>query len=110
MPSQAQTIALIQIFDYVTANGVAVANAQVTCVLNQTGATVTSSPTSQVPTDPVQISTTTDGNGYYAFSVPSNNIITPSGSWYIIREPNRTMRVAIPAGAGPFQASANLAT
>jgi hypothetical protein len=111
MPTQAQTIATVTLFDYETANGVGQQGVPVTCQLVSAGnpPTVASSPTAQVPADQRQQSILTDLNGYWQFVVPSNAIITPAGSYYLVETPYRSMRVAIPSGAGPFQASANLA-
>jgi hypothetical protein len=53
--------------------------------------------------------TTTDVTGYWQVSVVQNTLITPAGTFYVVRTPFRTYRVAIPTGAGPFQASLNLA-
>jgi hypothetical protein len=109
MPSQTQTIQRVVLYDYETANGSALANVGVTVQLVSPSATptVASSPTSQVPADQTQLKDTTDNNGYWEVSVPSNAIITPAGSYYLVVTPNRSLRVAIPSGAGPFQASAN---
>ena len=98
-------------FDYEIADGVALQGIDVSSQLVSPSnvPTVTSTPTTSVPADTTVQHVLTDGNGYWEFSVPSNNIVTPSGSYYLVRSATRSMRVALPSGAGPFQASGNLA-
>jgi hypothetical protein len=102
-----QTLATVTLFDYeYTPDNLPLVNGEIHVWLSHDGATMTAP---QVVLESKRLRTTTDVTGYWQVSVVQNTLITPAGTFYVVRTPFRTYRVAIPTGAGPFQASLNLA-
>src|SRR4029077_11872584 len=107
MPSTPQVVPTVVLFDYaIGTDGKPLVNASVTVTLSQNKATVAAP---QVNLDTGTFKTTTDSNGYWQVTVVSNFILIPAGTWYTVLVGSRSLRVALPTGAGPFQASLNLA-
>src|SRR5438094_215559 len=80
--SAAQVVPTSAVFDYVQNDaGIAIPNVTVTAILNGTF-TTTISP--QVVLNPVQISTTTDGNGFWSLNLVPNTNISPANTTYTV--------------------------
>lgn len=61
--------------------------------------------TDQVALQPVELRTKTDATGFWSLSLVSNNVITPSNTYYSVKVGLlKTYDIAVPAGAGPFVA------
>jgi hypothetical protein len=100
-----QTLSTVVVFDYeYTADNLPLVNGEILVWLGQDQATV-----SNVVLESKRIRVVTDANGFWQLNLVPNLLIAPSGTFYVVRTPFRTYRVAIPGGTGPFQASANLA-
>lgn len=115
MPSVAQAVALVRVYDYLMQpTGAAGGNAKpvqgVIVTLTPIANAQSINPVTQVPAAPIQ-STVTDGNGYWeAWVVPTDNL-NPSGMLYQVDDTFRSYRVnPIAAGIpGPgWQSSAIL--
>lgn len=103
--STLQALSTVVLYDYeYTPDNLPLVNGEIFIWLGQDQATVSS-----VVLESKRIRVTTDANGFWQLSVVPNLIITPAGTYYVVRTPFRTYRFTIPGGAGPFQASANLA-
>jgi hypothetical protein len=103
MPSTPQTVATVVLFDYLTANGTATPNARVSVILNAAKPATAISPLVTLTT--TQWFTTTDPNGYWQFSLPSNTNISPANTYYTVSTPDGSYDVTLGA-TGPYQSTA----
>jgi hypothetical protein len=103
MPSSPQSVPTVILFDYLTANGTAIPNARVSVVLNSTKPATAISPL--VTLALTQWFTTTDPNGYWQFSLPSNTNISPANTYYTVSTPDGSYDVTLGA-TGPYQSTA----
>jgi hypothetical protein len=102
-----QTIATVAVFDYeYQPDNTPLVNGEILVWLGYDAAT-TATPTTVLESR--RIRAVTDSNGFWTLNLVPNLLITPAGTYYVVRTPFRTYRVAIPGGTGPFQASVNLA-
>ena len=104
MPSSPQTVPTVVLFDYFLNDaGVAIPNARITVVLNSTKPATTISPLTTIAL--TQQSTTTDGNGYWQFSLIPNGNIAPANTTYTVQTPDSSYDVTL-GSVGPYQSTA----
>lgn len=98
MPSSPQTVPTYTVFDYeYDATGAAYANAPVSVRLDYSEA-FSISPVVNIESS--DISTTTDGNGYWSVKLVANDNITPASTVYTVRIPNgRSYQISV-SGSG----------
>jgi hypothetical protein len=102
-----QSLATLQVYDYeYTPDNLPLVNGEILVWLAYDNATMTGP---AVVLESKRNRVTTDANGYWTLNLVGNLMITPAGTYYVVRTPFRTYRFTIPGGLGPFQASANLA-
>jgi hypothetical protein len=90
--SSIQSVAVVQVFDYIYAGNTPLQGVPVSVTLNYSQANYTAPLVAQVP---FNAATTTDANGYWTVSVPANNLITPLNTLY-------TVAYAAETGYKPF--------
>src|SRR6266566_7780434 len=100
--SSAQSVPGQAVYDYILDDtGKAVAGVKVTAVLN--GEFITSiSP--QVLIQPTQLTTTTDGNGFWQLSLVPNTNLSPANTTYTIQTPFRSYDIQV-GPSGPYQST-----
>src|SRR5260370_23633660 len=99
LPSAPQYATTVVLFDYeTTPDGQAFANAEIIVWLGHDKATLGAP---AVVLESKRIRVVTDPNGFWQMNLVSNSLITPAGTYYAVRTPQRTYRTALPAGAGP---------
>jgi hypothetical protein len=104
MPSTPQVVAQVVLFDYfLDDTGAAIKNARVSVLLNSTKPTTTISPLTVVAL--TQQYVTTDGNGYWQFSLIPNTNINPANSTYTVQTPDGSYDVTL-GSVGPYQSTA----
>lgn len=100
--SSAQTVATSAVYDYLQNDaGVAIAGVTVIAVLNG-DFTTTISP--QVLLAPIQLSATTDANGFWQLSLIPNTNISPANTTYTIQTPFRSYDIQV-GPSGPYQST-----
>lgn len=102
---------VVQDYEYGT-DGQPLANQEVTIRLAVTLGLVSAAVTggAAVNLEPIEMRTKTDQNGFWSLSnIVRNSDITPGGTYYTVKVGLvRQYQIQLPAGAGPFVASANL--
>lgn len=81
-------------------DGVAIAGVRVQCTLSINYATVAATGDA---IDEIQQTTTTDGNGRYAFTIVGNDLLSPANTVYTIMEPHRSYQIAPQSTNGASQ-------
>src|ERR1700693_4823013 len=96
MPSTPQSVPVVVLFDYLKddSNNPLV-GAKVTVILASTSPVTSITP--QVVLAMVQQSTTTDGNGYWQFSLVPNTNISPANTTYTVLTPAGSYDVTLRA-------------
>ncbi len=104
MPSTPQAVPTVVLFDYLKDDSNnALIGAKVTVVLDAPAPITSVTP--QVVLATVQQSTTTDGNGYWQFSLVPNTNINPANTTYTVQTPAGTYNVTL-GSVGPYQSTA----
>lgn len=102
--STKQALATVIVFDYLyDAQGNPLANQEVVVQLAYNKATYIN-PVVSVPNNPIRV--LTDANGYWQANLVQNSNLNPANTTYSVRSGGQAFDIAVPAGAGPFQASA----
>lgn len=98
--------ATLQVFNILRAqDGSPIGGATVYCSFSFNAATVTATGDAFTPQ---QQSTTTDGNGRYAFTVVGNDLLSPANTVYDIKEPTRAYQIAPQSTNGATQQTTNV--
>jgi len=104
MPSTPQTVATAVLFDYLLNDaGAALSGERIIVTLNAPSPITTISPLTVLTT--TQQQTTTDGNGYWQFSLVPNGNIAPANTVYTVQTPAGTYDVTV-GSVGPYQSTA----
>ena len=104
MPSTPQVVPTVVLFDYLLNDaGAALSGERVIVTLNAPSPITTISPLTVLTT--TQQQTTTDGNGYWQFSLVPNGNISPANTVYTVQTPAGTYDITLGA-TGPYQSTA----